>query len=425
MNRLEDCINRFEALLNRFEGSEGSGPVSVSSGETKTSSAPKVRLHKVVKEYDATMNPLLEKFSALGEKHSNKLVQEATVFAKDMFTLIRTIIYSITMSKPTKVDQLASVISPKIKDLDNKIGKKLRGMELKNHCKVLLDGLQLIQLAIMDDPHDIGKEYLAQIDFFGNKILTSGKEQDVEWYKAYKPGLCLSYFKFLSEAYDGALPFSSSGGEFATVFAASLAEATGEKKSAEPKEEAKTEVKDTSKPAKTAAKPKQEPKKRQPQKTQRGKLWDVCFYENETLEFTDEGIMKDYSYMITNCMTTNIIIKGKFNNISLNGCKNCAVIVDTVISSAEFINCEDIKLQINLKCSQVTVDKCKGVEVFLNEDSINTQVTTTNSTKTFFNFPLKEPDENDNDQGCLPVPETYATKIVDGKLVTTIVDLSE
>jgi hypothetical protein len=33
----------------------------------------------------------------------------------------------------------------------------------------------------MDDPFDMGKEYLGQIDFYGNKVVQLKKEPDTEW----------------------------------------------------------------------------------------------------------------------------------------------------------------------------------------------------------------------------------------------------
>jgi hypothetical protein len=183
MNRFDELLNRFEGLLNRFEGSEGrlEGGDSTAAS-TPSSGAKKVaRVHKAVREFDEAIVPPLTKFIELSEKHSNKIIPEVSLLAKEGFHLIRNIIHAITISKDEPTANLAAVVSPHIKELDKKISKKMKDLNVKNHCRALLDGLQLIQLTLMHDPHEMGKEFLGQIDFYGNKVLMEQKEPDTEW----------------------------------------------------------------------------------------------------------------------------------------------------------------------------------------------------------------------------------------------------
>jgi hypothetical protein len=122
-----------------------------------------------------------EKFLKLAKEHPNKLIPEASELIVDAFKLMRNVIQAITESKPDTTQNLAVVITPYVKELDTKIGKKMKDINVKNHCRALLDGLQLVQLVIMDDPFDMGKEYLGQIDFYGNKVVQLKKEPDTEW----------------------------------------------------------------------------------------------------------------------------------------------------------------------------------------------------------------------------------------------------
>lgn len=46
---------------------------------------------------------------------------------------------------------------------------------------------------------------------------------------------------------------------------------------------------------------------------------------------------------------TNLILNGKVKGIQIEGCKNCAVIVDDVVSAIEILNCVDVKVQIKGK----------------------------------------------------------------------------
>lgn len=191
MNKFEELLERFDGLLNRFEGGSGSATATSATGggqattseSAKPTAAKPTRLHKAVKGFDSAMNEKIAEFLALAEKHSNKKILEASKVIKEMFDLIRNIIHAVTMSKGTKAEVMGEFITPHCKSLDKKLGKFLRDPDIKNHVKALLDSLQLIQLPLMHDPHDMGKEFLAQIDFFGNKVLMMRVEQETKWYE--------------------------------------------------------------------------------------------------------------------------------------------------------------------------------------------------------------------------------------------------
>ena len=184
MNKFEDLLSRFEGLLNRFEGTE-SAPCAKPSGVDDTTgkaagpAAP--RLPKVVKDFDSAVQESLDKFLDLGSKHTSKVIQDLSVVVKDQFKMMRDIVHAISISKKEKPEDMAAEISVIFKSLDDRVFKLGKDMVHKNHSKVMHDGLQLINLLIMDDPVEMGKEYLAQMDFFGNKILTSQVDADMEW----------------------------------------------------------------------------------------------------------------------------------------------------------------------------------------------------------------------------------------------------
>jgi hypothetical protein len=182
MNRFDEMLNRFEGLLNRFEGAEGAPTASTTASDAGSASAPakKERVHKAIKEFDELMTDPLNRFKEASKKLENKNIEAMTDNCVEVFHLMRSIILAITKSKTDKTENMAPIIAPFVKDFDKKIGKA-RDPKIKNHQKALLDGLQLIQLTIMHDPHDYGKEFLAQIDFFGNKVLMERKDLDTQW----------------------------------------------------------------------------------------------------------------------------------------------------------------------------------------------------------------------------------------------------
>ena len=62
--------------------------------------------------------------------------------------------------------------------------------------------------------------------------------------------------------------------------------------------------------------------------------------------------------------------------------------------------------------------------IFLNDESKDIKVNTTGCTSTFIYFPTKEEDELGNFEASLGIPETYTSRIVDGKLITAPLDLT-
>ena len=125
------------------------------------------------------------------------------------------------------------------------------------------------------------------------------------------------------------------------------------------------------------------------------------------------------------CEKTNIIVPGKFNNMSVSNWVNCAIVVDSVISSVEIINGKEIKVQVNESCKQVIVDRSQKTGLYLSESAKDLKVNTTCSSTTFIHFPALEKDENENDERSLPVCESFVTKIVGDSLVTEPMDLAD
>lgn len=187
MNKFEDLLQRFEGLLNRFEGTE-SAPSTASAKAVEateapsTSSAPAApRLPKQIKDFDTAVQESLNKFLDIGNGHTSKVIQGFTLVVKDQFKLMRDLIHAICTSKKETPADIVAEITPIYKALDDRVFKLGKDLNFKNHSKVIQDGLQLINLLVMEDPVEIGKEYLDQMDFFGNKILTSQVQPDWDW----------------------------------------------------------------------------------------------------------------------------------------------------------------------------------------------------------------------------------------------------
>ena len=83
--------------------------------------------------------------------------------------------------------------------------------------------------------------------------------------------------------------------------------------------------------------------------------------------------------------------------MQIEGCKNCAIIVEEVVTAIELMNCEGVKIQIAKKVNQVIVDKSQSTTLYLSEEGKGIKVLTTNSKTTVINFPAAEEDEKGND----------------------------
>ena len=62
----------------------------------------------------------------------------------------------------------------------------------------------------------------------------------------------------------------------------------------------------------------------------------------------DNTEMNNVVYMFR-CQDSNLIIKGKINSVVMDSCRKCAVVVDSVVASIEFVNCQSVQMQVRIK----------------------------------------------------------------------------
>lgn len=46
------------------------------------------------------------------------------------------------------------------------------------------------------------------------------------------------------------------------------------------------------------------------------------------------------------CEGSTLTVKGKINGIIFDSCKKCSVLLDSVVSSVEFVNCQSVQMQV-------------------------------------------------------------------------------
>uniref|UniRef100_A0A7S3DXL2 C-CAP/cofactor C-like domain-containing protein n=1 Tax=Entomoneis paludosa TaxID=265537 RepID=A0A7S3DXL2_9STRA len=157
----------------------------------------------------------------------------------------------------------------------------------------------------------------------------------------------------------------------------------------------------------------------------RGFKWII---ENQTAESakkeSPDGVLKveisdpKQQVYLYNCEGITVQVKGKFKSLVIDTCVKTAVVYDTLISSAEMVNCKKIQLQVTGICPVFTIDKTVGFLVWLSAESVPvSSFTTSLSSEMNVSYPDGE------DQKEIPIPEQFVHKVGDGSMTSEVSDL--
>merc|ERR1711988_776860 len=69
--------------------------------------------------------------------------------------------------------------------------------------------------------------------------------------------------------------------------------------------------------------------------------------------------------IIGKCEDVIVVVKGKCNNVTIEGCKKTNILFDDVVSGVEVINCQKVNLQANGALNTLNIEKSAGVNVYL------------------------------------------------------------
>ncbi|KXJ29365.1 Adenylyl cyclase-associated protein 1 [Exaiptasia diaphana] len=164
--------------------------------------------------------------------------------------------------------------------------------------------------------------------------------------------------------------------------------------------------------AKPTAAPKPAAKKPPVFELQGGKKWIVDYQENNR-NLVIDGQMQQTIYMYM-CKGSTLQVKGKVNSITLDNCKKCAVVFDSVVSTCEFVNCQSVQCQVTGKVPTISIDKTDGCQVYLSKDSVTADIVSAKSSEMNVLVP-----KDDGDMTEFALPEQYKTKW-NGKTFVTI-----
>lgn len=158
--------------------------------------------------------------------------------------------------------------------------------------------------------------------------------------------------------------------------------------------------------------------KKPPRQELAGNKWFIENYDAQPKE--GEPILieanKDESVFIGRCSNVFIQIKGKVNAISLSETDNCSLLVDSSISGLDIIKSNKFGIQVEHYLPQISIDKSDNGNIYLSEESLETEVFTSCSTTINVNLPVGE----DGDFVEFPVPEQLKHTFGNGKLNTAV-----
>ena len=108
-----------------------------------------------------------------------------------------------------------------------------------------------------------------------------------------------------------------------------------------------------------------------------------------------------------------------FNGFTVN-CLKTSVLVESVISSVSVTNSPSFTLQITGSAPTIQLVSTDSGQIFLSKDCLGAEIMTAKCSSINISLPVEGEEDGIFDEK--PLPEMLLTKIVDGKLVTTVVE---
>lgn len=147
--------------------------------------------------------------------------------------------------------------------------------------------------------------------------------------------------------------------------------------------------------------------------TRDGKKWLIEYQKNNPNLLVENAEMNNMVYLFK-CDGSTLTVKGKINGIILDSCKKCSVLLDSVVSSVEFVNCQSVQMQVLGNVPTISIDKTDGCQMYLSDKSLDVEIVSSKSSEMNVLIPKGNGDYTEK-----PIPEQFKTKI-NGDSLTTI-----
>lgn len=104
------------------------------------------------------------------------------------------------------------------------------------------------------------------------------------------------------------------------------------------------------------------------------------YQKNKTDLLVDNAEMNNVVYMFK-CQDSTITVKGKINSIVIDSCKKCSILLDSLVSSIEFVNCQSVQMQVLGIVPIISIDKTDGCQMYLSKESIGVEIISSKSSE--------------------------------------------
>lgn len=159
--------------------------------------------------------------------------------------------------------------------------------------------------------------------------------------------------------------------------------------------------------------------KKPPKKELEGKKWLIENHDNPGQIIEIEAAI-NHSLLITRCTKTTIRVIGKANAISLDNCKQTSLVIDSLVSAVDVIQCPKFEMQVLGMLPTIMLDQVDGAAIYLNKETLHTtEIYTSKCTGVNINMP--GPSEDD-DYVEKPLPEQLKSVVRNGLLTSEIVE---
>ena len=127
---------------------------------------------------------------------------------------------------------------------------------------------------------------------------------------------------------------------------------------------------------------------------------------------------KHHSVQIFKCSDTTVMIEGKVNSVSIEGCLKTQVVMTDVISSVEVGNSKQIKFQIQGSCPAASIDKTDSCMIYMmSEEAKKMQISTSKHSDVQVTYIA-------GDEGVeKPIPEQFKHVLDGDNVVSTVSSL--
>ncbi|KAG9395099.1 Adenylate cyclase associated (CAP) C terminal [Carpediemonas membranifera] len=430
---MEALIHRFENAVVRMETALGS------------STAPAPASADTQKPTEAEIDPLVTQLDKIIQDTFGKIDKEAATIGEDVaaasaevmsvLAMMRDFVDISLRAKKPGMAELAEATKPMF-ELAMKLADPDRRSAHYDHLKTFGEAMSALQWLVMDPSMGTPAGYVKEIGgsamMYANRVRKgqAGRDTVDTRFATAIDAFFKQLEEYIRENFKTGLKWCPNGADLKSVHPAMKIAPNpptgGGLFDAFDGKDPTTMMKHVTKDMKTKNQPKQAPVKSQapakkpvaakkdaparPPKTELVmRKWTIENYVGDkAIVHEAESGQSVYLYNLVDCV---VQLPTKFNQLTVDNCRGCGIIVETTTASIEVINSKKLEVQINGTCPTMTIDNTRGIQVHLSETAAAVELHS--STSTDMNvLPMWLEEE-------IPVPQQFVHKLVDGKLHTT------